>query len=110
MEMRLLLLLSAHAISLIAASVADPAKAGMNPGRLARIPARMQSFVDRGTAAGFVTLVARHGQLASLAAVGYQDRESKTPMRTDTIFQVMPMSKPITGVGTMTLADDGLLA
>ncbi len=83
---------------------------GMNPERLARIPARMQAFVDRGTAAGFVTLVARHGQLASLAAVGYQDRESKTPMRTDTIFQIMSMSKPITGVGIMILVDDGLLA
>src|SRR5260370_29550504 len=80
---------------------------GMNPERLARIPARMQAFVDRGTAAGFVTLVARHGQLASLAAVGYQDRESKTPMQTDKIFQIMSMSKPITGVGIMILVDDG---
>src|SRR5258708_39475206 len=32
------------------------------------------------------------------------------PMRTDTIFRVMSMSKPITGVGVMILVDDGLLA
>src|SRR5260370_6107166 len=102
----LLLLLT----SLMAASGADPAKAGMNPERLARIPARMQAFVDKGTAAGFVTLVARHGQLASLSAVGYQDRETKTPMSTDTIFQIMSMSKPVTGVGIMILVDEGLIA
>src|SRR5260370_22309665 len=83
---------------------------GMNPERLARIPARMQAFVDKGTAAGFVTLVARHGQLASLSAVGYQDRETKTPMSTDTIFQIMSMSKPVTGVGIMILVDEGLIA
>src|SRR5438067_12364038 len=105
MEMRLLLLLSAHAISLIAAADADPAKAGMNSERLARIPARMQAFVDRGTAAGFVTLVARHGQVASLSAVGYQDREKRTPMRADTIFQIMSMSKPVTGVAVMILVE-----
>src|SRR6266702_643118 len=62
---------------------------GMNADRLARIPARMQAFVDRGAGAGYVTLVARHGRVASLAAVGYHDRESRTPMRTDTIFQIM---------------------
>jgi CubicO group peptidase (beta-lactamase class C family) len=82
----------------------------MNPERLARIPARMQAFVDRGTAAGFVTLVARHGQLASLEAVGYQDRESRTPMRADTIFQIMSMSKPVTGVGIMILMEEGRLS
>jgi len=70
MGMRLLLLLTMPAISLIAASGADPAKAGMTPERPHRIP-RMQVFVDKGTAAGFVTLT-RHGQLASLEAVGYQ--------------------------------------
>src|ERR1039458_690482 len=39
----------------------DPAAAGMNPARLARIPARMREFVIAGKTAGVVTLVARHG-------------------------------------------------
>ena len=59
----------------------DPAAAGMDPARLARIPARMKEFVAAGKTAGVVTLVARHGHVASLEAVGYQDLESKTPMR-----------------------------
>jgi CubicO group peptidase (beta-lactamase class C family) len=88
----------------------DPAGAGMDPARLARIPARMQKFVDDGKAAGFVTLVARHGRVAALTAVGYQDLEKRTPMRTDSIFRIMSMTKPITCTGVMILMEEGRLA
>jgi len=66
----------------------DPAAAGMDSARLAQIPARMKEFVTAGKTAGVVTLVARHGRVASLEAVGYQDLESKTAMRTDSIFRI----------------------
>ncbi len=75
--------------------------------RLARIPVRMKAFVDRGTAAGFVTLVAVKGKVVQLSAVGYQDRETKTPMRTDTIFEVMSLTKAVTVASVMTLVDEG---
>jgi CubicO group peptidase (beta-lactamase class C family) len=88
----------------------NAAMAGMNPAALARIPARMQEFVDSGKTAGVVTLVARHGFVAALSAVGYQDLEKKTPMRTDSIFRVMSVTKPITCAGIMTLADEGRLS
>ncbi len=91
------------------AQEAAPTKAGMDPGRLARIPARMKEFVDNGTVAGVVTLVARHGVVVSLEAVGYQDLETKTPMRTDSIFQVRSMTKSITAVGIMILLEEGRL-
>jgi CubicO group peptidase (beta-lactamase class C family) len=84
----------------------DPAAAGMDAARLARISARMKEFVDQGTAAGFVTLVARHGRLAILEAVGYQDREAKIPMRTDTLFRIASMTKPMTVAGLMILVDE----
>jgi CubicO group peptidase (beta-lactamase class C family) len=77
---------------------------------LAKIPARMQEFVDQGKAAGIVTLVIRHGHTASLQAVGYQDREAKTPMRADTLFQIMSITKPMTCAALMTLVDDGRVA
>ncbi len=81
----------------------------MDPARLARIPARMKEFVAEGKAAGFVTVVARHGQLAALEAMGYQELETKTPMRTDTIFRIASLTKPITCAGIMVLADEGRL-
>ncbi len=70
----------------------------------------MKSYVDQGTAAGFVTIVVRHGHVASLQAVGYQDLEAKTPMRTDTIFRVASMTKSFTAAGIMILVDEGRLS
>jgi CubicO group peptidase (beta-lactamase class C family) len=88
----------------------DPSGAGMDAKRLARIPARMQEFVDAGKAAGIVTLVARHGKIASLDAVGYRELESKSPMGTDTIFRIASLTKPITCAGIMTLVDEGRIS
>jgi CubicO group peptidase (beta-lactamase class C family) len=76
---------------------------------LARIPVRMKEFVDRGQISGAVTLVATNGVVRSLQAVGWQDVEGKKPMRTDTIFQIMSMTKPFTGVGIMMLVEEGKL-
>ena len=85
----------------------DPGAAGMDPARLARIPIRMKEFVAAGKTAGVVTLVARHGHVASLEAVGYQDLETKTPMRTDTLFRLASVTKPVTCAGIMILVDEG---
>jgi CubicO group peptidase (beta-lactamase class C family) len=88
----------------------DPGAAGMNPARLAWIPARMKEFVAAGKTAGVVTLVARHGHVASLEAVGYQDLENKTPMHADTIFRLASVTKPVTCAGIMILVDEGRLS
>jgi len=101
---------AASAADVFTPSKPDPPAAGMDAGRLARIPAKMKEFVDQGTAAGFVTLVARHGRLAGLEAVGYQDREAKTPMRTDTLFRIASMTKPMTAAGVMILVDEARLS
>jgi CubicO group peptidase (beta-lactamase class C family) len=78
--------------------------------RLARIPVQIRSFVDKGTIAGAVTLVARHGTVVSLEAIGYQDLEIKKPMRADTIFDIRSVTKPITAIGIMILMEEGKLA
>src|ERR1700739_3210570 len=88
----------------------DPQAAGMDVERLARIPVRMKEFVAAGKTAGVVTLVARHGHVASLEAVGYQDLETKTPMRTDTVFRLASVTKPVTCAGIMILVDEGRLS
>ena len=111
MKTTLLLLLGysllAPAATNFATGKTDPESAGMNPARLARIPGRMQEFVRAGKTAGVVTLVARHGHVAALDAVGYRELESKTPMRTDTIFRIASLTKPITCAGVMILVDEG---
>ncbi len=90
--------------------IKDAAKTGLDPARLARIPQRLQQFVEKGTAAGFVTLVARKGQVAALDATGYTDLETRQPMKTDNIFQIHSMTKPIVCIGVMMLAEEGLVS
>jgi CubicO group peptidase (beta-lactamase class C family) len=99
-------------IALLATPIfaAEAQKTGLDPDRLAKIPARMKVFIDKGSIAGAVTLIERHGAVASLEAVGYQDLEAKKPMRTDSIFQIMSMTKPVTATGIMILMEEGKLA
>ena len=101
------IVLIGFAILHAAPPAANAGKAGMEPELLARVPARMKAFVEKGTVPGVVTLIQRHGALASLEAVGYQDIESKQPMKTDTIFRIASMTKPFTAVGIMILMEEG---
>jgi len=105
-----LLLIPALVLSSLLLLHGNGAKAGMDPERLGRIPVRMKTFVDQGTVAGVVTLLARHGVVASLDAVGYQDLETKKPMKTDSIFQIMSMTKPVVAVAIMMLVEEGKVA
>lgn len=95
---------------LAATAAAILTAAPLDPVALQRIPKRMQELVDQGILSGTVTLVQRHGTVASLEAVGWADIEAKKPMRADTIFQVMSMTKPFVGTAIMMLADEGRLS
>ncbi len=77
---------------------------------LGDIRPRMQEFVDSGSVAGVVTLVQKDGKPLHLGAVGWQDREKKIPMKPDTIFEIMSMTKPVTGVAISILAEEGKLS
>ena len=88
---------------------AVPAAVGVSAERFQRLHQAMQGFVDRKEVSGIVTLVTREGRTADLHAVGLQDVDSKTPMRTDTIFRIASMTKPITSVAIMMLYEEGKL-
>jgi CubicO group peptidase (beta-lactamase class C family) len=91
-------------------SGAPPAGTGLDPERLKQIPVRMKTFVDQGKAAGIVTLVARHGRVAALDAAGYTDIVTKQPIKTDAIFQIHSMTKPIVCIAAMMLVEEGRFA
>lgn len=106
----LLLLFTLAALAATPVVVKDPAKTGLDPERLARVPTRMKTFVDKGSIAGAVTLVARHGSVAALDAVGYTDMETRQPMKADAIFQIHSMTKPIVAIAAMILMEEGKLS
>src|SRR5579872_2163795 len=80
---------------------------GLDAARLGTIRPRLQSLVDSHTIPGAVALVARHGKIALLEAVGWRDIENKKPMQNDSIFQIMSMTKNFTGVAVMMLVEEG---
>jgi CubicO group peptidase (beta-lactamase class C family) len=70
----------------------------------------MKEFVAQGQISGSVTLVGSRDQIVSLEAVGLRSIEDGLPMRPDTIFRIASMTKPITALGVMILAEEGKLA
>jgi len=80
---------------------------GFSSERLARLTTFFQGEIDRGAIPGAVLLVSREGKLAYLKALGYQDREKSIPMKPESIFRIASMTKPITSVAVMMLAEEG---
>jgi len=72
-----------------------------------RIAPLLQPFVDEHVLSGAVTLVADKDTILSLEAVGYADVAAKKPMRTDDLFWIASMSKPIAATAVMMLVDEG---
>lgn len=89
---------------------AEPASVGMDAESLAKIPQRMEAFVEEGTISGAVTLVSRDGKVVHHSAVGQADIDAGRPMKIDTLFAVASMTKPVTATAIMILKDEGKLA
>jgi CubicO group peptidase (beta-lactamase class C family) len=86
-----------------------PEEVGLSAERLTRINDVVQRAMDDEAISGAVTIVARHGKIAHFEAQGLMDIEGGTPMRTDTIFPIASMSKPVTGVAILMLVEEGLV-
>lgn len=87
--------------------VVKPETVGLSSERLERIAGTVQRSIDDKRIAGAVTLVSRRGHVAWFKAQGMADREAGKPMRTDNIFRICSMTKPITSVAVMMLYEEG---
>src|SRR5947209_1459510 len=103
----LTLCLMVAAIAQDLAKVSRPEDAGFSSERMARMTQFFQSEVDKGSIPGAVLLVARNGKIVYRQAIGYQDRDSKTAMKPDTMFRIFSMTKPVASVAAMMLAEEG---
>lgn len=97
----------AHGLTAQAPTAVSPESVGMSSERLARLTRVMEEYVKDGQVAGTVTLVARAGRTVYHEAAGFRDRESRAPMRRDTIFRIASQTKAITSVAVMILVEDG---
>lgn len=85
--------------------LAAPEEVGFSSARLMRIDALVQGYVDQQQLAGAVTLVARRGQVVHFEAFGMGDEG--VPMRTNAVFRLFSLTKPITCVAAMILYEEG---
>ncbi|MFO0802269.1 MAG: serine hydrolase domain-containing protein [Gemmataceae bacterium] len=69
----------------------------------------LKPFVNEGNLAGAVTLVANKDKVLDLGAVGFADIGAKEPLKTDAVFWIASMSKPITATALMLLVDEGMV-
>lgn len=87
----------------------DPSAVGLEAARLARIREALERDVKAGLLPGAVVGIARHGKIAYLEAVGQRDAAAGQPMWADAVFSIASMTKPMTSVAIMMLAEEGRL-
>jgi len=85
----------------------EPGEVGFDATRLARIGAYLQRYLDDGLLPGYLLAVTRYGRVAYLATGGWQHVEDRVPLRTDSLFRIYSMTKPITTVAAMMLYEQG---
>jgi CubicO group peptidase (beta-lactamase class C family) len=95
---------------LLTALAAVPARGQGQPTLPSRVRTEMLPFVDRNEISGVVALVGNADGVLSLEAIGRRNLEEDLPMRADTLFRIASMTKPITAIGIMMLADEGKLS
>jgi CubicO group peptidase (beta-lactamase class C family) len=87
----------------------SPQAVGLSQERLAEVGTAIEAEIAAGNIAGGVLLVARHGEVAYLESYGMQDKLSDAPMRTDSLFRLFSMTKPIVSVAVLMLNEQGRL-
>jgi len=84
--------------------------AGMSHDRLEKIaPALSNLYLKNGKFPGFISAIARKGEVVHYETIGFSDLETQEPLKKDALFRIYSMSKPITGVAIMILLEEGKL-
>lgn len=87
-------------------SVGTPTEVGLSPERLTRIDAAMQRAIDAEQVPGVAYLVARHGKIVHVGALGTANAAGK-PLTDDAIFRIASQTKAITTTAVMMLWEEG---
>lgn len=85
----------------------DPETVGLSSERLGRLEKLIDNHVKDKKISGAVVLVARKGKIAYFKESGLAD--TNKPMKKDTIFRIVSMTKPLTSTAIMLLYEEGKL-
>ncbi|MEU6552204.1 serine hydrolase domain-containing protein [Streptomyces sp. NPDC046915] len=88
----------------------DPGEAGLDAKALDRLDQYLAHHVGEGRLPGFLTAVSRGGRVAHLTVHGHRDRAAGLPVEPDTLWRIYSMTKPVTAVAVLLLAEEGGLS
>ncbi|MGW0994424.1 serine hydrolase domain-containing protein [Streptomyces sp. NPDC002523] len=88
----------------------DPGAAGLDAKALDRLDRHFADHVDEGRLPGFLVAVARGGRVAHLTTYGHRDLAAGLPVEPDTLWRIYSMTKPVTAVAVLLLAEEGRLS
>lgn len=89
--------------------IARPEAVGLSSERLTRVSEWLRGEVAARRIPGAVVMVMRGGKLAYVDAIGQRDPANPGPMKSDDIFRIYSMTKPIVSVAALMLAEEGRL-
>jgi CubicO group peptidase (beta-lactamase class C family) len=92
-----------------ARAMADPSGLGLSDSGLDRLRQVLRREIDEKRLPGAVAMIARQGKLGFLETFGAQDPGTGVPMRTESIFRIYSMTKPVVSVAIMMLVEEGRL-
>jgi CubicO group peptidase (beta-lactamase class C family) len=79
------------------------------PPKLTGVGLGMEEMIAKNEIAGAVTMVVTKNKVRHLEATGLADLAAQKPMRTDTVFWIASMTKPVTATAVLMLQDEGKL-
>ena len=85
-----------------------PESVGVPSERLVAIDAAMQAYIHDGKFAGISTLMACKGKVIHFGCYGKLDIRTGVPIRSDSLFRIYSLTKPIIAAAALMLYEDGL--
>ena len=87
--------------------VVAPESQKFSQDRLYRIDHMTKEYIEKGSMAGAAALIARNGKIVYYRSFGYDDRETRKPLKRNAIFRIASQTKAITSVAIMMLYEEG---
>jgi CubicO group peptidase (beta-lactamase class C family) len=100
-------LLLLHTVEISQAQVSSKVVAGMSLDRLKHYEDYVKREISSGRIPGAVTLIVRKGETVYSSAIGISNPANKSEMKTDNIFYIQSMTKPIITTAFMMLFEEG---
>ena len=85
----------------------SPETQGLSSQRLKQLDANINQWIKEDQLNGATMIILRNGKIVYHKAFGFANKEQNIPMRTDHIFRIASMTKPIISVAAMMLYEEG---